>query len=89
MHVYKAKKEYMSYAKVMEKMGSAKSLALRGKGKARDSLKSVVELINLDLGSTKLSSIYRMQKRKQSKHVSGCFLTRCPFTDLKAAATIG
>lgn len=55
--VHKAKKEYMSYAKVLEKMGSAKSSALRGKGKARDLGKSVVELIDLDFGSPKLSSI--------------------------------
>lgn len=54
-----SKKEYMSHAKLMEKIWSAKSLALRGKGKAGDLGKSVVKPIDLDLGFPKSSSTSR------------------------------
>lgn len=62
----KVKKEYLSHAKVMENMGSAKSLAFRGKSKAGDLGKLVVEPIELDFGSPKSSSTSRSHKRKRS-----------------------
>ncbi|GMN58685.1 hypothetical protein TIFTF001_027772 [Ficus carica] len=92
MSTLKVKKEYISHAKVMEKMGSAKSPIFRGKGKAGDLGKSVVEPIDLDFGSSKFSSTSRSQKRKWSKPVT-CDLVLPDSVslqnDLRAIATSG
>lgn len=60
----KVKKEFLAYAKVMKKMGSAKSPVVRGKGKARNWGKSTAGLIDLCFSSPKSSSTSWSQKRK-------------------------
>ena len=52
----------------MEKIGSAKSSIVRGKGKAEGLGKSVAKLIDLNFGLPKSSSTFWSQNRKWSEN---------------------